>query len=283
MNRFDVRTVNIKDLIQPITQIDTVEEIYLFGSRAYKTGSRRSDIDILVYAPKGVRQDEVLPIMENEKALDIFETIDKKSARSFANDSRLSRRDLIKALDAILLWTKEGYIESNITKHAKQKFLMDYDFKMSIMPLYTKEQEVFYKTFGFDCVFLIMPFKKELDDICRIIKESLKEYDIKVVRADDKAFSDELWKNVMIYMECCQKAISIFDKSEDNSFNPNVALETGYMLSKGAYVCLLKDSRLKNLPSDLISKLYKEYDYADFKKQIQGLLQTWLKEIHKIN
>ena len=283
MNRFDVRTVNIKDLIQPITQIDTVEEIYLFGSRAYKTGSLRSDIDILVYAPKGIRQDDVLPIMEREKALDIFGTIDKKSARSFANDSLLIRNDLIKVLDAKLLWTKNGNFDYSIEEYAKQKILRDYDYKMSAMPLYTKEEEAFFEEFGLDCVFLIMPFKKELDNICRIIKESLKKYDIKVVRADDKAFSDELWKNVMIYMECCQKAISIFDKSEDDSFNPNVALETGYMLSKGAYVCLLKDSRLKNLPSDLISKLYKEYDYADFEKQIPGLLQTWLKEIHKIN
>lgn len=162
--RIDIREVNLKDLISPITMIRGVEQIYLFGSRSYKTGSPRSDIDLLVYAPTGIKESEISSIISNERALDIFETMDNRIARSFANDSRLIRDDLIKVLDAKLLWSKDEQFNNEVLNEYKElELLMDYDFKMSIMPSYTIEEQKFYKTYGHNAVFVIMPFREELN------------------------------------------------------------------------------------------------------------------------
>ena len=52
--RPDVRTIDLKKYIKKISQIENVLEIYLFGSRAFKTGCLTSDIDILIYYENGI-------------------------------------------------------------------------------------------------------------------------------------------------------------------------------------------------------------------------------------
>ncbi|WP_296261884.1 nucleotidyltransferase family protein [uncultured Phocaeicola sp.] len=228
MERPDVRVINLKDLIRPLTQIDTIKEIYIFGSRAYNTGSLRSDIDILVYAPDGVTQYEIAQIIKKEKALDIFETTNKIEARSFANDSRLRRDDLVKTLDALLLWEREdGFKEEALCHFQTINILRDYNFKMSCMPSCSKSEEEFFKTFGYSAVFVIMPFIDTLDSIYQTIEKTLKEHKMIAVRADIKEFSDDLWGNVSTYLNCCVAAIAVFNKfnSEEDIYNPNVALE----------------------------------------------------------
>ena len=45
--------VDLKDLIQMLSQqFPNVESIHLFGSRAYQTNSKRSDIDLLILFDK---------------------------------------------------------------------------------------------------------------------------------------------------------------------------------------------------------------------------------------
>lgn len=281
MKRSDVRIINLRNLIQPLTEIEGIKEIYLFGSRAYNTGSLRSDIDILVYAPDGVTQYEITQIIEKEKALDIFETTNKTEARSFANDSRLKRNDLIKTLDAILLWErKEGFNENALCRFQTINILRNYDFKMSCFPSYTKSEEKFYKKYGYYAVFVIMSFDDALLPIYHAIEKTLKKHDIVAVRADEKEFSDDLWGNVSTYLNCCHAAIAVFNKydSEEDIYNPNVALETGYMMALGRKICLLKDSRLKQLPTDIISKLYKTYDINDIDNTVSKQIESWLRD-----
>ena len=43
-------------------------------------------------------------------------------------------------------------------------------------------------------------------------------------------------------------------------------------------VCLLKDQTLKNLPTDLIGKLYKEFDPQDVEKTLPDQLEKWMKD-----
>lgn len=244
MQRQDLRVVNLKDLIRPLTEIKEIEEIYIFGSRAYNTGSYRSDIDILVYAPEGVTRYEITEFIKREKALDIFETTNKTEARSFANDSRLRRNNLINTLDARLLWErKNGFNEGELCHFQAMRILRDYDFKMSSMPLYSDREEDFYKTYGYNAIFVIMPFINTLDSLYEEIKKTLEKHHITVVRADEKEFTDDLWGNVSTYLNCCHAAIAVFNKFDDGEkdiYNPNVALETGYMMALGRKVCLLK-------------------------------------------
>ena len=50
------------------------------------------------------------------------------------------------------------------------------------------------------------------------------------------------------------------------------------MLSKGNKVCLLKDKKLPKLPSDLISKMYKEYDSDDVEGTLPEQLGLWIRD-----
>lgn len=277
-NRIDIRIVNLYEYIKQISEINEVEEIYIFGSRAYCTGSLRSDIDILVYAPNGLRKDSINHIMESEESLDIFKTFDKVTATSFTNDSFLKRDDLISALDAKLLWSKENQFDSNIENYKEIKVLKNIDFKTSILPSYTKEESIFFENNGHDTVFVIMPFKEELNDLYKEIKDVFGKYKYKVVRADEKEYANGLWENVKVYLDCCKIAVAVFEKNDQDNYNPNVALEVGYMLAKGNKVCILKDLNLKKIPTDLISKLYKEYDPNNIKKTIRKQLKSWIED-----
>lgn len=53
----DKYTWNLKDIIDFIKEKIQIKKIYLFGSRAYKTGSSVSDIDLLVV------MDKLIPII----------------------------------------------------------------------------------------------------------------------------------------------------------------------------------------------------------------------------
>ena len=58
----------------------------------------------------------------------------------------------------------------------------------------------------------------------------------------------------------------------------NVALEVGYMFALGRPVCLLKDRTLKALPTDLVGKLYREFDCYSADQTIPDQLTKWLRD-----
>ena len=276
--REDVRRINLRELVYKISEIDKIEEIYIFGSRGYETGSLRSDIDILVYAPSGLRRDEVMPIMEEEEALDIFKTTNKTEAESFANDSWLKRDDIVADLDAKLLWSRTNGESTLLERYKEIMVLRDIDFKMSYMPMYSDAEMKFYEKYGHNAIFVIMPFREELNKVYEIIKDIFASKGYSAIRADEKEFTNDLWENVRVYLECCNVAVAVFDKNDQDSYNPNVAIEVGYMLSKGNKVCLLKDKKLPKLPSDLISKMYKEYDSDDVEGTLPEQLGLWIRD-----
>jgi predicted nucleotidyltransferase len=95
---------DIRDLIPVIaTQYPTVSAMYLFGSRKYRTGSLRSDIDILVKTSRHLRPGKMREVVtEISKALDLFIMLNG-TAVSAVNGSSISAENddaLIERLDA---------------------------------------------------------------------------------------------------------------------------------------------------------------------------------------
>lgn len=123
-----------------IEENKNVTEIYLFGSRAYNTGSLRSDIDILIVAEVEI-PDVLFRDRINKKypPVDLFVTVNKLNARSLMNGSVLNKREqystIIEQIDAVLLWKKGDGFSDGFTGWAQltQKSI---DFKMSILPSY---------------------------------------------------------------------------------------------------------------------------------------------------
>jgi hypothetical protein len=110
------------------------------------------------------------------------------------------------------------------------------------------------------------------------IQKALGPHGIIAVRADGKEYHDELLSNVQTYVYGCGFGIAVFERIETEEFNPNVALEVGYMFALKKPVCLLKDRTLKTLQADLMGKLYKVFDPLDPETTIPTELTRWLKD-----
>lgn len=120
----DLEDYNIKeiDLAVIINELVTympncIGEIYLFGSRAYKTNSTRSDIDLIILFKE--KEDKLLlkVFSDTHNYLDFFIGT-KEYIHSLVNDSTIKLKDgyvsLIEQLDAVLLWNeKNGFVKDN--------------------------------------------------------------------------------------------------------------------------------------------------------------------------
>ena len=120
-------------------------KMYLFGSRAYKTNSFRSDIDILAITDSIPISDvEVNSWLHEEyPPVDLFCSYDSQVARSVINGSCIHYRkdndrgycNLSDQLDARLLWDKRNGFSSDFSDWIQQT-LNGIDYKMSIIPSY---------------------------------------------------------------------------------------------------------------------------------------------------
>lgn len=128
--------------------------------------------------------------------------------------------------------------------------------------------------------FIMMRFGKTPahDNITAAVRNELASHGITALRADDKEYHDDLFPNVLTYMYGCSFGVAIFERIEAEDFNPNVALEVGYMLALSKPVCLLKDRTLRTLHTDLVGKLYKSFDPQDPSGSIPPELQKWTRD-----
>jgi len=114
--------------------------------------------------------------------------------------------------------------------------------------------------------------------LAEAVKDVCSSHGIKALRADEKDYHDDLFPNVLTYIYGCRFGIAVFERLEQNDFNPNVSLEVGYMLALGKPVCLLKDKTLTTLQTDLVGRLYKSFDPQDPSGSIPKELTQWLRD-----
>lgn len=143
MNNSSFLTWNLKEIIEALSvKHSEIEEIYLFGSRAYKTGSFRSDIDIIAVTNAAIAPAAVNEWLHDKfPPVDLFLSYDKTIATSVVNGSVVAYRndgrneDLFQQLDAILLWKREGgFSESYLNWNIQTA--NNVTFQMSIIPSY---------------------------------------------------------------------------------------------------------------------------------------------------
>lgn len=126
--------------------------------------------------------------------------------------------------------------------------------------------------------FIMMQFgeTESHDRITTAIRSALAVYDIQALRADDREYHPDLLPNVLTYAYGCTFGVAVFERIEEETQNPNVALEVGYLMGMKKPVCLLKDRTLQTLQSDLVGKLYKEFDPHAPKADIERGLAKWI-------
>jgi hypothetical protein len=110
----------------------------------------------------------------------------------------------------------------------------------------------------------------------RTIKNTLKKHGLVGLLARDREFHEDLYSNILTYAHGCDFGIAVFERLKTDEFNPNVALEVGYMFGLKKQVLLLKDQTLRALHTDLVGKLYKEFDPQHPERTIPGQIDRWL-------
>jgi hypothetical protein len=100
--------------------------------------------------------------------------------------------------------------------------------------------------------FIMMQFgsTKAHEQVHAAIRNALDPHQFVALRADSKQYHDNLWMNILTYVFGCRFGIAVFERIEDNAFNPNVSLEVGYMMGIGKPVCYLKERTLHTLHTD---------------------------------
>ncbi|MBC8402775.1 MAG: hypothetical protein H8E14_14915 [Candidatus Marinimicrobia bacterium] len=103
---------------QLITDFPAITELYVFGSRRFRTGSRRSDLDILVCHSGTIHSADLRGFSTVHcTALDLFD-VKGSAAISCANGSRVEAQNfesLVYQLGAILYWSNSiGFLDVDI-------------------------------------------------------------------------------------------------------------------------------------------------------------------------
>jgi nucleoside phosphorylase/predicted nucleotidyltransferase len=139
------REVDLQDAL--LTLADLISEpdldVWLFGSRRFKAGSTRSDIDLLVKASKPINEKAAQEIWDSEPYLDVFEVLEG-GARSLFNESRLvarSRRSLVRRLRAVRL-LDGGSWRTSANQYRTQTVLAERNPAATLIPLYDLEDAV---------------------------------------------------------------------------------------------------------------------------------------------
>jgi hypothetical protein len=130
-------------------------------------------------------------------------------------------------------------------------------------------------------VFLMMRFRSgaQYDEIHRAISNGMAVYGLNVIRADDKDYTGDLWENVCLHMLGCRFGVAVFEEIDLREFNPNVALELGFMIAHGKRCLLLKDQRMPRMPTDIVGKLYKEFDSYNITNTVSTAVDRWARDV----
>lgn len=186
------------------------------------------------------------------------------------------------------LWYKQ--IESNITRHfyylkgfnLESEFFLPpgYQFLADDCKRFFDDHPDYNKN-----VFIMTRYvsgNKLLEDLDYEVRRVLKVNDLNPLRADDRMYLRDrnLWNNVCVYMNCCRYGIAILEDRIVNEFNPNVALEYGFMRALNKPVLLLADTGFRNLRADIIGTLREHFNITDIKGTIDNPINRWLAELN---
>jgi hypothetical protein len=138
------------------------------------------------------------------------------------------------------------------------------------------EQNVFIMT-------RFVPGNRLLEQLDVELRKVLRENGLNPLRADDKMYMRDrnLWNNVCVYMLSCKTGIAILEDRILDEFNPNVALEYGFMRALNKPVLLLADVGFRNLRADIIGTLREQFDITDIVGSIRPPVEKWLRELEK--
>lgn len=152
----------------------------------------------------------------------------------------------------------------------------------------------FREDFGYDkSVFVMMKYadpstasaqdSELLEDIWICIDHTLNAYGLKARRADKRAYTDQLWENVCVYMLGSRYGLAVLEDQVAAELNPNVTLEYGFMKALNRPVALVRDIGFRHDRADLTGKLALPFEIGAGKKlnrkSLSRSVQNWLGDL----
>ena len=134
-------------------------------------------------------------------------------------------------------------------------------------------------------MFIMMRFQpsSQLIEVHNTIAKTLAARNIHAIRVDDRDYTGDLWTNLEVCITGCTYGIAVYEDIDVREYNPNVALEVGYMLARRKRVLILKEQRLPTVPSDLAGKLYKPWDSYKIEKTVGDQVTRWVDDDLRLN
>jgi hypothetical protein len=80
-------------------------------------------------------------------------------------------------------------------------------------------------------------------------------------------------------MICCKFGVAILEDISKKEYNPNVAIEYGFMRALNKRVLLLAESNFQYDRVDIVGKLRESFDISNIKKTIENPIKKWVQEI----
>ena len=132
-------------------------------------------------------------------------------------------------------------------------------------------------------VFVMMRFREEPHyvSLFEIIQRTLSHHGLKALRVDMRSYpdDDDLWANIVVYTMGCARVIAIFDDFEDRDFNPNVAIEYGFMRALNKRVLILKEQRMPRVPADVTGSRFRPFDMMRLEETVTRQVESWLGDL----
>lgn len=181
-------------------------------------------------------------------------------------------------------------IERGLHRRAEQKKQMaDY----LVLPAYEDlipairhfHQDTSYES----SVFVMMKFpdaqmndlhRQLLNDIWRVISDTVGQRGFKARRADLATYYDQLWENVCVHMFGSKYGMAILEDHVASELNPNVTLEYGFMKALNRTGGLFRAEDFRHDRADLTGKLSKSFsiDASDKLNEtsLKNAIHDWL-------
>jgi hypothetical protein len=138
-------------------------------------------------------------------------------------------------------------------------------------------------------VFVMMKFptprmndahRRLLNDIWRVVLDTLETRGLKARRADRATYYDQLWENVCVHMLGSRYGVAILEDHVASELNPNVMLEYGFMKAVNRTVGLFRAEDFTHDRADLTGKLSNSFsiDASDRLngRSLKSALDGWL-------
>lgn len=247
--------IKVKDFIlKLIKKFNNIKELYIFGSRGFKTTSYSSDIDLLIYSSSPISLSELNEFTFDEfEMYDLFLTTDKVRAVSAGNGtyidfdpSKKYCKNIIDQLDAKILWKDNNFdskIDEWVLKYDKNSYA-----PKSILP-YRTDSSVIKNNCFFSGSNSLEISKKVIDIIAIVLNENYsyskraKKFSPELLKLNDEYDFQNLLQFSLrtIYRDIEREPFVI--KFDNNKKNADFSLNEGKVVIEAKFI---SDTNQKN-------------------------------------